>query len=98
MIKRKPTGQKEVPVQWIDICRVMRMMGCMEDLSKAESMRIVSLLKERIAAGTAKKLGRGEYTAIWPEKMRVTAKSAPPATTAGKGRSAKAASGSRGDK
>lgn len=62
---RKAVGQKEVPVHWVDICRVMRMMGLMEDFSKGECLRISALLKKRIEAGTAKKLSRGVYTAVY---------------------------------
>lgn len=72
---RKAVGQVEVPIHWADICRVMRMMGLMEDFSKGECLRISTLLKKRIEIGTAKKLSRGVYTAVW--KDRVTASSAP---------------------
>lgn len=47
----------------------------MEDFSKGECLRISTLLKKRIEIGTAKKLSRGVYTAVW--KDRVTASSAP---------------------
>jgi hypothetical protein len=53
------------------------MMDLMEDFSKGECLRISTLLKKRIEAGTAKKLSRGAYTAVWPEKDRVTTGSAP---------------------
>ncbi len=66
---RKPVGQREVPVHWVDICRVMRMMGLMEDFSKGECLRISALLEERIEAGTAKKLSRGVYTAVYPDNV-----------------------------
>jgi hypothetical protein len=72
---RKAAAQTEVPIHWADICRVMRMMGLMEDFSKGECLRISTLLKKRIEAGTAKKLSRGVYTAVW--KDRVTAGGAP---------------------
>ena len=72
---RKAVGQTEVPIHWADICRVMRMMGLMEDFSKGECLRISTVLKKRIEAGTAKKLRRGVYTAIWTD--RATATSAP---------------------
>ena len=66
---RKAVGQREVPVHWVDICRVMRMMGLMQDFSKGECLRISALLKTRIEAGTAKKLSRGVYTAVDPEHV-----------------------------
>jgi len=66
---RNPVGQKEVPVHWVDICRVMRMMGLMEDFSKGECLRVSGLLKERIEAGTAKKLSRGVYTAVYSDHV-----------------------------
>ena len=66
---RKAVGQKEVPVHWVDICRVMRMMGLMEDFSKGECLRVSGLLKKRIEAGTAKKLSRGVYTAVYPDHV-----------------------------
>jgi hypothetical protein len=77
MARRKSAGQIEVPIHWADICRVMRMMDLMEDFSKGGCLRISTLLKKRIEAGTAKKLSRGVYTAVWPEKDRVTTGSAP---------------------
>ena len=64
---RKAVGQREVPVHWVDICRVMRMMGLMEDFSKGECLRISALLKKRIEAGAARKLSRGVYTAVYPD-------------------------------
>ena len=51
------------------------MMGLMEDFSKGECLRISTLLQNRIEAGTAKKLSRGVYAAVW--KDRVTASGAP---------------------
>jgi len=72
---RKAVGQTEVPIHWADICRVMRMMDLMEDFSKGECLRISTLLKKRIEAGTAKKLRRGVYTAVW--KDRIAASGAP---------------------
>ena len=72
---RKAAGQTEVPIHWADICRVMRMMGHMEDFSKGECLRISTLLKKRIEAGTAKKISRGIYTAVWTD--HATASSAP---------------------
>ena len=66
---RKAVGQKEVPVHWVDICRVMRMMGLMEDFSKGECLRISALLTMRLEAGTAKKLSRGVYTAVYPDDV-----------------------------
>jgi hypothetical protein len=75
IMARKANGQVEVPVHWVDICRVMRMMGLMEDFSKGECLRISALLKKQIEAGTAKKLSRGVYTAVF--KDRVTAGGAP---------------------
>jgi hypothetical protein len=62
-------GLKEVPVHWVDICRVMRIMGLMEDFSKGECLRISGLLKKSIEAGTAKKLSRGVYTAVYPDQV-----------------------------
>jgi len=61
-------GQREVPVHWLDICRVMRMMGLMEDFSKGECRRISALLKKRIKAGTTKKLSRCVYTGVYPDQ------------------------------
>jgi hypothetical protein len=66
---RKAVDQKEVPVHWVDICRVMRLMGLMEDFSKGECLRVSALLKERIEAGTARKLSRGVYTAVYPDHV-----------------------------
>ena len=66
---RKAVGRREVPVHWVDICRVMRMMGLMEDFSKGECLRISALLKKRIEAGAAKKLSRGVYTAVYPDHV-----------------------------
>lgn len=66
---RKAVAQKEVPVHWVDICRVMRMMGLMEDFSKGECLRVSGLLKKQIEAGTAKKLSRGVYTAVQPDHV-----------------------------
>lgn len=54
----------EVPVHWVDICRVMRLMGLMNDFSKGECLRIAALLEKQIEAGTAKKLCRGVYAAV----------------------------------
>ena len=61
---RKAVSRKEVPVHWVDICRVMRMMGLMEDFSKGECHRVSALLKKRIEAGAVKKLSHGVYTAF----------------------------------
>ncbi len=58
---------KEVPVHWVDICRVMRLMGLMDDFSKGECLRVSTLLKKQLEAGTAKKLSRGIYTAAYPD-------------------------------
>ena len=66
---RKAVGRKEVPVHWVDICRVMRMMELMEDFGKGECLRVSALLKKRIEAGTAKKLGPGVYTAVYPDQV-----------------------------
>ena len=44
---RSAVGLKEVPVHWADICRVMRIMGLMEDLSEGECQRIASMLEKR---------------------------------------------------
>ncbi len=60
---------KEVPVHWVDICRVMRIMGLMQDFSEGECLRISGLLKESLEAGTAKKLNRGVYTAVYPDQV-----------------------------
>jgi hypothetical protein len=65
----KAPGQTEVPVHWVDICRVLRIMGLMEDFSQAECLRISALLKKRIEAGGAKKLSRGVYATIHPEHV-----------------------------
>lgn len=62
-------GLKEVPVHWVDICRVMRIMGLMDDFSEGECRRISVLLEKRIAAGTAKRLSRGVYTAVYPDQV-----------------------------
>ncbi|GEP58756.1 hypothetical protein RSO01_59220 [Reyranella soli] len=66
---RKAAELKEVPVHWVDICRVMQIMGLMEDFSEGECLRISSLLKESLEAGTAKKLSRGVYTAVHPDHV-----------------------------
>jgi hypothetical protein len=66
---RKAVGRKEVPVHWVDICRVMRMMGLMEDFSKGECLRVSALLKKRIEAGAATKLSRGVYTAAYADPV-----------------------------
>ena len=65
----KAPGQTEVPVHWVDICRVMRIMGLMQDFSESECLRISGLLKESIEAGRAKKLSRGVYTAVYPDHV-----------------------------
>ena len=65
----KSPGQTEVPVHWVDICRVMRMMGLMEDFSEGECQRISGLLRKSIEAGSAKKLSRGVYTAVCPDHV-----------------------------
>ena len=65
----KAPGQTEVPVHWVDICRVMRIMGLMQDFSESECRRISGLLKESMEAGTAKKLSRGVYTAVYPDQV-----------------------------
>ena len=57
----------EVPVHWVDICRIMRIMGFMNDFSKGECLRIAALLKKQIKAGAAKKLSRGVYAAVIEE-------------------------------
>jgi hypothetical protein len=62
-------GLKEVPVHWVDICRVMRIMGLMANFSEGECRRISGLLQESIEAGTAKKLSRGVYTAVYPDQV-----------------------------
>lgn len=66
---RSAVGLKEVPVHWVDICRVMRIMGLMEDLSEGECKRIAGLLRKRIAAGHAKKLSHGVYTSVYPDQV-----------------------------
>lgn len=66
---RAATGLKEVPVHWVDICRVMRIMGLMEDFSEGECRRISGLLKESLEAGTARKLSRGVYVAAYPDQV-----------------------------
>jgi hypothetical protein len=66
---RTAAGHKEVPVHWVDICRVLRIMGLMEDFSQAECLRISGLLKKRIEAGAARKLSRGVYTAVYPDHV-----------------------------
>ena len=66
---RAAVGHREVPVHWVDICRVMRMMGLMEDFSVGECQRISALLKKRIEAGTARKLSRGVYTVACPDHV-----------------------------
>ena len=63
----KAPGQTEVPVHWVDICRVMRIMGLMEDFSEGECRRIAAVLEKRIEAGAAKKVSRGVYTAVSPD-------------------------------
>jgi hypothetical protein len=55
---------KEVPVHWVDICRVMRVMGLMNDFSKGECARVAAVLERQIKAGTARKLSRGVYAAV----------------------------------
>ena len=66
---RMAVARKEVPVHWVDICRVMRMMGLMEDFSKGECLRISALLEQRLEAGTAKKIGPGVYTAAYVDHV-----------------------------
>jgi len=60
---------KEVPVHWVDICRVMRIMGLMQDFSEGECLRISGMLKQSLEAGTAKKLNRGVYCAVYPDQV-----------------------------
>jgi hypothetical protein len=67
--RRAAAGLREVPVHWVDICRVMRIMGLMNDFSEGECLRISGLLKESLEAGTAKKLSRGVYTAVYPDQV-----------------------------
>lgn len=66
---RRAAGRNEVPVHWVDICRVMQIMGLMEDFSEGECLRISGLLKESMEAGTAKKLSRGVYTVVHPDHV-----------------------------
>jgi hypothetical protein len=66
---RRAVGHGEVPVHWVDICRVLRMMGLMEDFSKGECLRISTLLKKQLEAGSARKLSRGIYTAAYPDHV-----------------------------
>jgi len=47
----------------------MRIMGLMDDLGEGECQRIADMLEKRIAAGTAKKLSRGVYTAVYPDQV-----------------------------
>ena len=63
----KAPGQTEVPVHWVDICRVMRIMGLMDEFSEGECRRISVLLEKRIEAGVVKRLSRGVYTAVSPD-------------------------------
>ena len=65
---RAAVGPREVPVHWVDICRVMRIMGLMDDFSEGECQRVATLLEKQIKAGTAKKLGRGVYTAVLKDR------------------------------
>jgi hypothetical protein len=45
------------------------MMGLMEDFSKGECLRVAGLLNKQIEAGSAKKLSRGVYTAVYPDHV-----------------------------
>ena len=65
---REAVGPREVPVHWVDICRVMRIMGLMDDFSKGECLRIAALLEKQIKAGTAQKLSRGVYAAVLEDR------------------------------
>jgi hypothetical protein len=65
---RAAVGPREVPVHWVDICRVMRIMGLMDDFSKGECLRIATLLEKQVKAGTAKKLSRGVYAAVLEDR------------------------------
>ena len=67
-MEREKVGLRAVPVHWVDICRVMRIMGLMDDLSKDECLRIGALLEKQIKAGTAKKLSRGVYAAVLQDR------------------------------
>jgi hypothetical protein len=67
MTPRKAAAVREVPVHWVDICRVMRIMGLMDEFSEGECRRISVLLEKRIEAGAVKKLSRGVYTAVSPD-------------------------------
>jgi hypothetical protein len=40
----------------------------MDDFSEGECQRVATLLEKQIKAGTAKKLGRGVYTAVLKDR------------------------------
>ena len=44
-------------------------MGLVKDFSKGECLRVSALLKTRIEAGTARKLSRGVYTAVYHDHV-----------------------------
>jgi hypothetical protein len=54
------------PSRWVEVCRVLRLMGLMEDFSKAECLRIADLLQARIDAGKVERLSRGLYQIVEP--------------------------------
>jgi hypothetical protein len=62
---RTRAARRSDPVRWVDICRVMRMMGYMEDYSKGECLRVHKQLKAQVKAGKARKIRRGLYQAIY---------------------------------
>ena len=52
------------PIRWVDICRVMKMMGHMEGYSKGECFALADKLQARIDAGKVERLSRGLYQIV----------------------------------
>jgi len=52
------------PMRWVDITRVMALMGMMKSYSKAECLKVSKKLKQRIKEGKVEKLSRGLYRRI----------------------------------
>ena len=51
-------------MRWVDITRVMALMGMMKSYSKAECLKVSKKLKQRIKEGKVEKLSRGLYRRI----------------------------------
>jgi hypothetical protein len=51
------------PIRWGEICRAARVLGVMQNYSKAECLRIAKVVAEQVKAGKVLKDSRGVYRA-----------------------------------